>query len=85
MSTTSVASDRFAIQSQGKEKPRLSPQNILSCTRKQQGCDGGHLDAAWRYLHKKGYNFFFQIKTFYTKDTKGYQNLLSLHFYKFIV
>lgn len=54
LSTTSVASDRFAIQSQGKEIIELSPQNILSCTRRQQGCEGGHLDAAWRYLHKKG-------------------------------
>ncbi|XP_067630310.1 tubulointerstitial nephritis antigen-like isoform X2 [Eurosta solidaginis] len=54
LSTTSVASDRFAIQSQGKEVVQLSPQNILSCTRKQQGCNGGHLDAAWRYLHKQG-------------------------------
>lgn len=54
LSTTSVASDRFAIQSKGKEAVQLSPQNILSCTRRQQGCEGGHLDAAWRYLHKKG-------------------------------
>ena len=54
LSTTSVASDRFAIQSQGKEVVQLSPQNILSCTRKQQGCAGGHLDAAWRYIHKQG-------------------------------
>uniref|UniRef100_A0A1I8Q6H8 SMB domain-containing protein n=1 Tax=Stomoxys calcitrans TaxID=35570 RepID=A0A1I8Q6H8_STOCA len=54
ISTSSVASDRYAIQSQGKEVIQLSPQNILSCTRKQQGCDGGHLDAAWRYLHKQG-------------------------------
>jgi len=54
LSTTSVASDRFAIQSKGKENVQLSAQNILSCTRRQQGCEGGHLDAAWRYLHKKG-------------------------------
>lgn len=54
ISTTSVASDRYAIQSQGKEVVNLSPQNILSCTRRQRGCDGGHLDAAWRYLHKQG-------------------------------
>lgn len=70
MSTISVASDRFAIQSQGKEIPNLSPQNILSCTRKQQGCNGGHLDAAWRYLHKQGYDFIllkskrFSVKIF---------------------
>jgi len=54
LSTTSVASDRFAIQSKGREVVQLSAQNILSCTRKQQGCNGGHLDAAWRYLHKQG-------------------------------
>ncbi|KAL9918519.1 secreted Wg-interacting molecule [Glossina fuscipes fuscipes] len=54
ISTASVASDRFAIQSRGKEVIQLSPQNILSCTRRQQGCNGGHLDAAWRYLHKQG-------------------------------
>lgn len=54
LSTTSVASDRFAIQSQGRETITLAPQQILSCTRKQQGCNGGHLDAAWRYLHKQG-------------------------------
>uniref|UniRef100_A0A1A9WYU5 SMB domain-containing protein n=1 Tax=Glossina brevipalpis TaxID=37001 RepID=A0A1A9WYU5_9MUSC len=54
ISTASVASDRFAIQSSGKEVVQLSPQNILSCTRRQQGCAGGHLDAAWRYLHKQG-------------------------------
>ncbi|XP_016978039.1 tubulointerstitial nephritis antigen-like [Drosophila rhopaloa] len=54
LSTTSVASDRFAIQSKGKEAVHLSAQHILSCTRRQQGCEGGHLDAAWRYMHKKG-------------------------------
>ncbi|XP_055379803.1 uncharacterized peptidase C1-like protein F26E4.3 [Condylostylus longicornis] len=54
ISTTSVASDRFAIQSKGQEVVDLSAQNILSCTRRQQGCLGGHLDAAWRYLHMKG-------------------------------
>lgn len=54
ISTTSVASDRFAIQSKAKEVVQLAPQQILSCVRKQQGCRGGHLDVAWSYLRKTG-------------------------------
>lgn len=54
LSTTSVASDRFAIQSKGKEIVQLAPQHILSCARRQRGCSGGHLDAAWRFLNKRG-------------------------------
>lgn len=54
MSTTSVSSDRFAIQSKSKEIVQLAPQQLLSCIRKQQGCRGGHLDVAWSYLRKTG-------------------------------
>lgn len=54
VSTASVASDRFAIQSKGKETSTLSAQNILSCARGQQGCRGGHLDTAWNYFRKRG-------------------------------
>ncbi|XP_072017541.1 uncharacterized peptidase C1-like protein F26E4.3 [Amphiura filiformis] len=54
-STTAVASDRHAIQSEGKMDMLLSPQNLLSCnTRGQRGCDGGHLDRAWWYMRKRG-------------------------------
>ncbi|XP_033644922.1 uncharacterized peptidase C1-like protein F26E4.3 [Asterias rubens] len=55
VSTTSVASDRLAIQSMGNMKLPLSAQNLLSCnTRRQRGCDGGHLDRAWYYVRKYG-------------------------------
>lgn len=54
-STTAVASDRYAIQSEGKMDMMLSAQNLLSCnTRGQRGCDGGHLDRAWWYMRKRG-------------------------------
>jgi len=52
VSTASVASDRIAINS--KEGQDLSSQNLLSCVRHQQGCTGGHLDNAWRYLNRIG-------------------------------
>lgn len=49
-----VASDRFAIQTKGKETVELAPQHLLSCVRKQSGCQGGHLDWAWNYIRKIG-------------------------------
>lgn len=54
VSTASVASDRFGIQSKGKETTTLSAQNIISCARRQQGCKGGHLDAAWQFFRRQG-------------------------------
>jgi len=54
VSTASVASDRFAVQSKGKETVTLAPQQLLSCVRKQQGCTGGHLDQAWNYIRGTG-------------------------------
>jgi hypothetical protein len=51
VSTASVASDRIGIT---ENFVRLSAQNLLSCVRHQQGCEGGHLDNAWRYLIKNG-------------------------------
>lgn len=54
ISTTSVASDRFAVQSKGKEIVQLSPQQIMSCSRKTRGCHGGRLDVAFRFLNKNG-------------------------------
>ncbi|XP_076040247.1 putative peptidase C1-like protein F26E4.3 [Oratosquilla oratoria] len=54
-STLSVAEDRFAIESIGEERVRLSTQNLISCdVRGQQGCKGGHLDRAWNYLRRFG-------------------------------
>lgn len=54
ISTAAVASDRFGIQTKGKESVVLSPQQLLSCVRKQLGCAGGHLDWAWNYIRKIG-------------------------------
>ncbi|XP_029709832.2 uncharacterized peptidase C1-like protein F26E4.3 [Aedes albopictus] len=54
VSTASVASDRFAILSKGREIVRLAPQQIISCVRRSQGCSGGHLDTAWNYFRRVG-------------------------------
>ncbi|XP_072170290.1 uncharacterized peptidase C1-like protein F26E4.3 [Diadema setosum] len=56
MSTTATASDRLAIQSNGTLRAaHLSPQHLLSCNvKRQQGCNGGHLDRAWWYMRKRG-------------------------------
>lgn len=54
ISTASVASDRFGIQTKGKEAVELAPQHLLSCVRKQSGCSGAHLDWAWNYIRKIG-------------------------------
>lgn len=50
-----MASDRLAIQSQGKQIYQLSVQNLLACnSRGQQGCNGGHLDRAWNFMKRYG-------------------------------
>lgn len=53
VSTASVASDRYGIKSKGVVD--LASQQLLSCVRQKQGCTGGHLDNAWRYLNKFGW------------------------------
>ncbi|KAG5678378.1 hypothetical protein PVAND_008058 [Polypedilum vanderplanki] len=52
VSTASVGSDRISINT--KEVVDLASQHLLSCVRHQQGCTGGHLDNAWRYLNRLG-------------------------------
>jgi len=55
VSIAGVASDRFAIQSNGAESMILSPQTLLSCNvRHQQGCNGGHIDVAWNFARRHG-------------------------------
>lgn len=53
-STATMASDRFAILSKGREMVQLAPQQMLACIQRQQACKGGHLDTAWQYLRKVG-------------------------------
>lgn len=52
VSTASVGSDRIGIN---LDRPvNISTQHLLSCVPHQQGCDGGHLDNAWRYMNRLG-------------------------------
>lgn len=49
-STVAVASDRFAIASNGSNKQLLSAQHLFSCSCNQQGCEGGYLTKAWTFI-----------------------------------
>ncbi|XP_013793291.1 tubulointerstitial nephritis antigen-like, partial [Limulus polyphemus] len=54
-STAALSSDRRAIQSKGRERITLSPQQLISCnSRGQKGCQGGHVDRAWWFMRKQG-------------------------------
>lgn len=55
VSTASVSSDRLGNKANGFVN--ISSQHLLSCVPKQKGCSGGHLDNAWRFLNRIGYNF----------------------------
>lgn len=46
---TNVLGDRFCIQSQGKQKVLLSPQDLVSCDTFNYGCNGGNIFISWLY------------------------------------
>eukprot|EP00931_Biecheleriopsis_adriatica_P030185 TRINITY_DN1780_c0_g2_i1.p1 TRINITY_DN1780_c0_g2~~TRINITY_DN1780_c0_g2_i1.p1 ORF type:complete len:441 (+),score=116.58 TRINITY_DN1780_c0_g2_i1:54-1376(+) len=51
---TSLGS-RFCVSDQDKYgNTRLSPQQVLSCDKKSQGCKGGGIDAVWSYIERRG-------------------------------
>lgn len=52
-SSSEVLSDRVAI-AQGKASPVLSPEDMVSCDKVDDGCQGGALPDAWEYLTKTG-------------------------------
>merc|ERR1712039_1034099 len=52
-SASEVLSDRVAIAS-GKPSPVLSPEDLVSCDKKDHGCGGGMLPDAWKYLTETG-------------------------------
>jgi cathepsin B len=52
-SAAEVLGDRVAI-ARGKPSPPLSPQDMVSCDRGDNGCRGGMLTNAWRYLKRNG-------------------------------
>jgi cathepsin B len=47
-------SDRFHIASKGKIDVVLSPEDMVECNTTNQGCNGGILGLAWRYLENTG-------------------------------
>ncbi|GFO41477.1 tubulointerstitial nephritis antigen [Plakobranchus ocellatus] len=54
-SSIAVASDRFAIESKGLVKAKLSAQHLISCHQDGQlGCEGGHVDRAWWFMRHVG-------------------------------
>lgn len=53
-SASEVLSDRFCISSKGAVDVVLSPQTLVSCDSTNMGCNGGMLDAAWRFMVNNG-------------------------------
>ena len=49
-----VLSDRFCIASNGSTNVVLSPQDLVSCDRVDQGCNGGYVDKSWDYIKNTG-------------------------------
>lgn len=54
LATASVLSERFCIHSNGDIKVSLSPQDILSCDPKSEGCAGGNIDTVWNNIRDMG-------------------------------
>jgi len=52
-SASEVLSDRVAIAT-GKPSPVLSAEDLVSCDKKDEGCNGGNLPSAWEYLVNTG-------------------------------
>lgn len=46
--------DRYCIATNGAFNEHLSPQDQVSCDKGNYGCQGGYLDALWRYLERTG-------------------------------
>jgi len=53
-SASEVLSDRFAIANKDKTSPVLSPEDLVSCDKGNNGCGGGMLPAVWSYLESTG-------------------------------
>jgi len=47
-------SDRFCIHSSSHELMLLSAQDVTSCDKSDQGCNGGWLETAWSYFVRSG-------------------------------
>ena len=53
-SASEVLSDRFAISTNNENSPVLSPEDLVSCDKGDDGCKGGQLPTAWKYLTGTG-------------------------------
>lgn len=53
-SASEAMSDLFCIASKGQVDVVLSPQDMVSCNKLNQGCNGGILPIAWYYLAHTG-------------------------------
>ena len=51
-SAAEVLSDRFSVAT--NTSVILSPEDLVSCDKGNEGCNGGMLPAAWKYLTKDG-------------------------------
>lgn len=47
-------SDRFSIASNGAVDVVLSAEDLVACDNIDQGCNGGYLSMAWRYMTNTG-------------------------------
>jgi len=54
LSVASSLSERFCIQSQGAILVTLSGQDLVSCDKKNNGCQQGHIDSVWTYIRDVG-------------------------------
>jgi cathepsin B len=53
-SASEVATDRICIASDGEFQKQLSPQDLVSCDKKDYGCNGGYLDKSMEHIVKEG-------------------------------
>ena len=51
---TEALSDRFAIATNGAVNVVLSPEDLVSCDMTDNGCGGGYLANAWKYMETTG-------------------------------
>eukprot|EP00928_Gymnodinium_smaydae_P049147 TRINITY_DN32963_c0_g1_i1.p1 TRINITY_DN32963_c0_g1~~TRINITY_DN32963_c0_g1_i1.p1 ORF type:complete len:470 (+),score=92.12 TRINITY_DN32963_c0_g1_i1:30-1439(+) len=55
IAAASSLSARFCIADGDKYRAtRLSPQQVVSCDKKSQGCQGGGIDSVWAYIQRRG-------------------------------
>lgn len=54
VSSASVFTDRLCIASKGQFNGQLSAAELMSCTRDDEGCGGGNVMQAFKFLETHG-------------------------------